>query len=80
MTPIYKHDCDECVFLGGLKEARLDFYYCPQEGRPTVIVRYGHEPWEYRSGLALIKYDSALRRAYILARNAGLIKGVQHDT
>lgn len=45
--PAYKHDCDDCLFLGHWQG--LDLYFCPNE--PTVIARGGDEGPNYTSGL-----------------------------
>ena len=64
--PIYKHDCDVCVYLGSYHlSADYDLYLC--EASKTVITRWGSEDHQYDSELALITYDSitavAARRA-----------------
>tara|TARA_R100001463_G_scaffold106247_2_gene160851 strand:- start:668 stop:997 length:330 start_codon:yes stop_codon:yes gene_type:complete len=57
----YKHDCDNCVFLGRWKE--FDLYYCPaaESNRDNFIARYGTEG-SYLSGynIAMEQYESAL--------------------
>lgn len=49
MTPIHKHDCSRCTFLGTFGGA--DMYYCrATEGkRVTLILRDGDEGPEYDS-------------------------------
>jgi len=47
--PRYKHDCNQCVFLG--HEREYDLYYCPQEGLPTILARYGNWGGDYLSGM-----------------------------
>lgn len=37
--PIYKHDCNECIFLGTFSSK--DLYFCKTE--PTVIARYSDD-------------------------------------
>lgn len=60
--PQYKHDSECCNYLGRYKApyprhddgvADYDLYYCSQGARPTVILRYGNEGWEYDSGMNL---------------------------
>ena len=47
----WKHDCDNCKFLGMFKD--YDLYFCNQGGNiPTVIARYGNEGHEYLSGIS----------------------------
>lgn len=50
--PIYKHDCDQCEFLGSeeLSGGMFDGYYCTQGGNlPTIVMRFGNEGQEYHS-------------------------------
>lgn len=44
--PFYKHDCDECEFIGTVN---IDIYRCPQNGIPTWIARYGSGGPQYTS-------------------------------
>ena len=44
--PLYKHDCDCCIFLGNFDDYQ-DGYYCPAE--KVVIARYGDQGQEYTS-------------------------------
>mgnify|MGYP003125229145 FL=1 len=39
-TPKWQHDCDSCVFIGGMSGVgtHVDFYICPDCG---VVARYG---------------------------------------
>lgn len=46
--PKYKHNCDNCIFLGNYKEH--DLYFC--ENEPTVIARYSSRGPDYTSGLS----------------------------
>jgi len=52
--PIYKHDCNICTFIGNSfsesTQSVSDLYYCPQNGLPTIIIRYSDEPSDYNSG------------------------------
>lgn len=68
---LYDHDCAVCQFLGHFED--FDMYFCPQDGRPTVIVRDGNRPEHYRSGLAFATQDMALAMAYVRAHQKGLI-------
>ena len=48
MTPKYKHDCEECIFLGSYNDC--DLYFCqPSKSTPTIIVRRGDDA-DYQSG------------------------------
>ena len=56
--PIYKHDCDVCIYLGSYQlYLDYDLYLC--EASKTVIARWGSEGHQYDSGLALITHDFA---------------------
>ena len=73
--PIYKHDCDVCIYLGSYQLILdYDLYLC--QASKTVIARWGSEGRQYDSGLALITHDSviavAARRA--LAYYMGISK------
>lgn len=59
----HKHDCTECVALGTFGE--YDLYYCEKGPGPTLVARYGSDPWEYTSGLvsALPALTEARRQA-----------------
>lgn len=51
-TPTFKHDCDNCKFLGRLqRDSELyDLYYCPQKrSQVTILSRYGDNGEEYKS-------------------------------
>lgn len=69
--PLYEHDCEVCRFLGHFED--FDMYFCPQDGRPTVIVRDGNRPEHYISGLAFATQDQRLALAYARAHQKGLI-------
>jgi hypothetical protein len=53
MKPLYKHDCDECVFLGtdSLHELPVDIYFCNivETLPPSILVRCSNEPGDYSS-------------------------------
>jgi hypothetical protein len=54
VKPIFKHDCDNCVYLGPFEpetNAVCDLYHCPppEEGVGSVIARWGDEPDQYLS-------------------------------
>lgn len=46
--PIHEHDCDKCVFVGGMNE--VDMWFCNEERPMTVICRYGPNG-DYGSGM-----------------------------
>jgi hypothetical protein len=53
-APLYRHDCDNCTFLGRFDDNErlviFDLYYCPQSTLATVVARFGDESHEYLSG------------------------------
>ena len=60
--PIYKHDCDNCIYLGSYpKGVDYDLYLC--EAGKTLVARWGSEGYQYDSGLALITHDFAIAAA-----------------
>ena len=73
--PIYKHDCDACIYLGSYKLIiDYDLYLC--EASEILVARWGSEDHQYDSELALITHDDsttavAARRA--LAYYMGII-------
>jgi hypothetical protein len=72
--PKYKHDCENCVFLGrcDVLASQRDLYFCKQAGTlPTVIARYSDEPSDFTSGLGSRMYE--LIEAEKRARDAGLL-------
>lgn len=50
-TPVFKHDCEDCEFLGGIMNDgfRWDIYTCMTAIGRTVICRYGDAGEEYLS-------------------------------
>ena len=56
-APVFKHDCNECVFLG--HTIGHDFYYCGSEDGTveTYIARYSSEGPSCVSGTALLDID-----------------------
>jgi hypothetical protein len=72
-TPIYKHDCPRCVFLGRYETSArpFDLWFCNLITVPTVIARYGSGSM-YTSGLGtgMPHLIEAERRA----RERGLLK------
>ena len=70
--PRYKHDCEECYFLGTIlsNNSDHDLYCCVKKGPfKTVIARYGSDGPDYESGLLValqgqnVRLEEALRRA-----------------
>lgn len=57
-TPRFEHECDGCTFIGHVDGK--DVYYCLQGNTmPTIVLRYGDKPEEYRSA---IQYFHSLPR------------------
>lgn len=72
VTPIHKHNCDCCTFLGTYKY-KYDLYYCGNAiPCPTVIARYG-EDGDYISGIPFITNDEVLAIAAQRAIDKGLL-------
>ena len=54
--PIYKHDCDVCIFLGSFQlHQGYDLYLC--KASKTIVARWGSKGHQYDSGLAIIPHD-----------------------
>jgi hypothetical protein len=70
MKPLYKHDCDQCHFLGAVDDH--DLYFCNKH--MELIARFGNDPPDYRSGHAFIEHSYVLGVAKILAIQKGLLK------
>lgn len=60
-VPVYKHDCDKCVFLGNMPYSgsfvpegviSVDLYVCCLDSRVTFIARFGNDPGDYMSGFS----------------------------
>lgn len=50
-TPQFKHDCDNCEFLG--RHCHVDLYICGSDlALPTLIGRHSSVPEDYHSGYA----------------------------
>ena len=47
--PLYKHDCEKCVYLGSAQEK--DFYFCNKSlaGGDSLIIRLSDKPSDYLS-------------------------------
>jgi hypothetical protein len=74
--PIFRHDCERCVFLGTCQyeERDYDLYFCKQgHFFPTIIARGSSDPHDYTSGLALAAVDPVLREAYERSKERGFI-------
>ena len=57
--PIYKHDCDICIYLGSYQlYLDYDLYVC--KAGKTLVARWGSEGYQYDSGLALIPHNFAI--------------------
>jgi len=69
----FKHDCDNCDYLGRFKE--YDLYFCDKES--TVIGRFSDEGADYTSGMVFARPDGSevLYEAKKRAIKAGLLVG-----
>jgi len=57
-SPKYKHDCENCIYLGSLEEENIiyDLYICPNgKAISTVIARFSSNGPDYYSGLIFAK-------------------------
>ena len=73
--PEYKHDCDNCTYLGYDKKdgKMVDLYYCPQHGVSTIIARFSSEGSDYVSGVHLASHFPEIMTAKTRAIAAGLL-------
>ena len=76
MIPQYFHDCEKCIYLGGIP-GEIDFYYCPGD---TLITRYSSDPSDYRSGTGFAPISEDIAAAAYLALNLELITLQEIDT
>ena len=91
-TPMFKHDCSNCVFLGTYAghvyadndNSRVlhDLYFCPNIENPefpTVIARYGNKGEEYQSGMTFASADGILPlyEARLRAERYGLLQATE---
>ena len=80
--PFWKHDCDQCVFLGGYMfgTERNDLYFCDQSiGGPTLICRFYDEGSAYRSGLCFAKVyrdRGEIDHPYVVAEDRAIERGL----
>ncbi len=53
-SPLYKHDCSKCEFLGSYRFIGdgYDLYFCPQHGFPTLLARWSDDGPDYLSGFS----------------------------
>lgn len=78
----YTHDCVRCTWLASIQlgpnRESYDLYFCPIQTPATVIARFGHDPPDYTSGMALAEQlhltsegtaIDALRIAWLIARD-----------
>jgi len=80
--PQFKHDCDQCTYLGRDintdDHSDVDMYFCPQNGMPTIIMRYGDNGSDYASAPVQVintsnAFDtSPLLRNMLIAEDRGL--------
>lgn len=75
--PLYKHDCNECIFLGRFNQK--DLYFCDQNKTlPTILVRHSSKDSDYTSGLefganAAKDSESPVGEAYRRAKRRKLV-------
>jgi len=74
MRPVFQHDHDNCHWLGHAEGH--DLYYCTQDmiHQPTLIRRFGNEPYQYNSGFTIQLGDKAGEEAARRAEKMGYIE------
>ena len=48
--PLYKHDCNDCIYLGS--DETRDYYFCKKRSlsvEGSLIIRYSDKPSDYSS-------------------------------
>lgn len=71
-TPKYKHECDQCIFLGRSLDGNKDLYYHSENGNQLFLARFDNETDGYKSdSLGCTDYD--LDQAYYLAKTRHFI-------
>lgn len=74
--PEYKHDCEECIYLGFYEGA--DLYYCNQPHNmvktPTLIARYSNDSWDYLSGIHFASSNKFINEAKKRAIEVGILE------
>lgn len=77
MVAVHKHDCTDCILLGGTADAGrvYDLYFHPGDD-PTVVARYGSDGPDYYSGLR----DAANSKVLALAAWRAVTEGHLHVT
>jgi hypothetical protein len=73
-SPLYKHDCNTCQFLGRFEE--FDLYFC-ESSFPTVIARYGKEE-KYKSGMCFATPD--IDQSLYAAKLVAIEKGIYNES
>jgi len=74
MKPKFKHNCNNCIFLGNTidkNNLKHDLYFCKSIYNYTVIARYGNKAQDYQSGLGF--NIDVLKQAELLAKEKNLL-------
>lgn len=72
--PKYKHDCNNCEFLGSFEES--DLYICSDSNYASLISRESSNPSDYRSGVWIKnKYFGSSHNSLMEALNRAKKKG-----
>lgn len=79
----FRHDCQQCQFLGTIasrlgREGFVDLYVCGNVSE-SIVVRYGNEGPQYISGVDLCDQYPELEVARILAEKSGLLKKAEPE-
>ena len=84
LTPKWAHNCDRCVFIGGVtlredevegEPYQFDVYICQGYETDQYVARYGDDGQEYASGAAI-----GLRMAASTASNRAISIACVHHT
>ena len=68
-TPVFKHDCDDCKFMGHVMNH--DLYCCSNLG--SIIMRYSSEGKDYHSGVTFAQESFFNKAIKHYAHNDDLI-------
>lgn len=57
VTPRYKHDCNQCAFIGYV--GQIDLYICTGASVPQIVARESSDDPDYRSGFSSPLFNKA---------------------
>lgn len=71
--PIFKHNCDQCVFLGVDASGRFDMYWCSSVRHDGPLVRFGDADIFYTHGMMSVGSGKHCNEAFLRACVEGLV-------